>query len=77
MPSAYSRRNSGKILELRLDAVARVEVRLELRVERRQLPDAPPDAAERRENRAVALVERRVALGAEPLDALGVREHLP
>ena len=66
-----------EILELRLDAVARVQVRLELRIERRQLADAAPDAAERREHRVVALVQRRVALGAQPLDALGVRQHLP
>src|SRR5207253_2201202 len=34
-----------KVFELRLDAVARVEVGLELRVERRQIRDAPPDVS--------------------------------
>ena len=48
-----------------------------LRVDRRQLAHPLPHAAERREDRTVALVERRVALLAEPLNPLGARQHLP
>ena len=42
-----------------------------------QLGDAPPDAAEPGQHRVVALVQRRVALRAQPLDALGAGQHLP
>ena len=66
-----------QVLELRLDAVARLEIRRELRIDRRQLADPLPDAAEPGEHRVVAVVERRVALLAQPLHALGAREHLP
>ena len=45
-----------QILELRLDAVACVQVRLKLRVERRQLRHAAPDMAEARQNRFVAFI---------------------
>ena len=65
-----------EILELRLDAVARVQVGLKLRVERRQLRHAAPDMAEARQNRFVAFVQRRIALLAQPLHALGARQHL-
>src|SRR5207302_3918121 len=70
-------KEEGQVLELRLDAVARLEVRLKSRIERRELGDATPDVAQFRENRAVALVQRRVALDAKPLDALRAGEHLP
>ncbi len=65
-----------EILELRLDAVARVQVRLEPGIDRRELADAFPDGAESRKHRRIALVERGVAFGAESLDPLGAREHL-
>ena len=38
--------------------------------------DAPPDAAQAGQDRIVAFVERGVAFGAEPFDALGARQHL-
>ena len=41
-----------------------------------QLRDPPPHAAESGQDRIVALVERRVAFGAQPLDALGAGQHL-
>ena len=54
MPAAYLRRNAGEVLELRLDPVAGVEIRLELRIERRQLRRraarrrrAPPESRRR------------------------------
>ena len=62
MPSRIAAQEEREILELRLDAVARVEVRLELRVERRELANPLPDAAELREHGGVALVQRGVAL---------------
>jgi len=46
-----------EILELRLDPLTRIDVRLELRIEARQLRHAPPDAAQRRQDRIVALVQ--------------------
>src|SRR6476661_8586085 len=46
-----------EILELRLDAVTRLEVRQEFRVERRQLANPPPYRSEARQHRIVALVE--------------------
>ena len=66
----------SEILELRLDAVACLEIRLEPRVERRQIGDLPPHGSEPGENGLVALVQRRVALRAEAFDPLGAREHL-
>src|SRR5205085_10581769 len=65
-----------EILELCLDAVARIEVRPELRVEGRELAYPTPYGAETREDGAVVFVERGVAFGAEPLDALGAGEYL-
>ena len=67
---------SGQILELRLDAVARVEIRLEARIEAGELRDTAPDLSERGQNGIVALVQCRVAVGAQPLDPLGIGEHL-
>ncbi len=67
---------SGEVFELRLDAVARVEIRLELRIEGRQLRHAAPDVPEARQNGIVALVKRRVAVGAEPLHPVGARKHV-
>ncbi len=66
-----------QVLELRLDAVARLEVRLELRLERRQLRDTPPHPTQRAKDCVVVLVEGRVALRAQPLDAFGAGEDLP
>ena len=66
-----------QILELRLDAVPRLEVRDEPRIERRQLADPAPDVAQARQRRLVAVVQRRVASAAQPLQLLGVREHVP
>jgi hypothetical protein len=66
----------GEVLELRLDAVAGVHVRRELRVDGRQLADALPHAAQAREHGAVAVVQRAVALLAQPLQPLGARQHL-
>ena len=77
MPSAYLRRNAGQILELRLDAVARLEVRLELRVERRPAPrrgarrrrDRPE--SHRRSRRATRSSRRRAARRARRWPAPG------
>ena len=65
-----------EVLELRFDGVPPFQIRLKRRVERRQLRDASPDAAELRENRTVALVQRRIALAAPALDALGAGQDL-
>jgi hypothetical protein len=46
----------GEIFELRLDAIASLEVGVELRVERGQFGHPPPDASQIREHRSVALV---------------------
>src|SRR5947207_2179564 len=51
--------------------------RTEAPIERRQVGDAAPHAAKARQHRAVAVVERGVALFAQPLDALRAGEHLP
>src|SRR5205814_8147723 len=75
-PFGVAAEKSGEILELRLDAVARIDIRMKLRIERCQLRDAPPDAPESREERVVAFVKRRVTLRAEPLDAFSAGEHL-
>ena len=66
-----------EILELRLDSVARLEIRLERRIQRGELCHPPPDAAEVRQRGPVALIQQRVAFRAQPPDALGAREHLP
>ena len=67
-----------EILELRLDAVARVEVRREARVERaRARRPCFQTVAERRQRGLVAFVERVVGLAAEPLEPVGVGEDLP
>ncbi len=66
----------GEIFQLRLDAVARVDIRLELRIEGRELRNPPPHIPKLRENRIVALVQRGVALGAQALDPVSARENL-
>ena len=66
-----------QVLELRLDRVARIEVRLKLRVDRGQFADAPPDMPQARQHGIIAFIERRVALDTQPLDALRARQHLP
>ena len=55
---------------------SRVSSTAELRVEVGELRDAAPHASQPRQNRVVAFVERRVAFGAEPLDALRAGQHL-
>ena len=66
-----------EVLELRLDRVARLDVGRELRVERGELADLLPHRPERRQRGVVAVVERGVGVGAQPLQAIGVREDLP
>ena len=66
-----------QLLELRLDPVAFVQERFEAAIERRQIRDAAPDAAETREHGAVAFIEGRVTFFAQALDALGARQDLP
>ena len=65
-----------QILELRLDALSHLQVRGELRIERRQLAQASPKAFETRQHGLVALVQLDVALRAEPLQPLCVRQDL-
>ena len=59
MPVGVRAQKQREVLELRFDAVAGVEIRLELRIERRQLRHPPPDAAQPRQNRVVAFVQGR------------------
>ncbi len=66
-----------EVFQLCLDPVACVEVRAEPRIERRKIRNPAPHAAQLREDGPVAFVQRRVALGAEPFDALRAGEHLP
>src|SRR5262249_59623902 len=51
-------------------------IRLESGIERGEVGHPAPDAAESGQNRVVAVVERRVALGTQPLDPFGARQHL-
>ncbi len=67
----------GEVLELRLDRLARLDVRSELRVQRGKLADLLPHRAERRQGCVIPLVERRVGVGAEPLEPIRVRQDLP
>jgi hypothetical protein len=75
MPSAHRRRNSARF-ELRLDAVARVEIRSKTRVDRGQVRDAAPDLPQDCQRRAVAFIQRRVCFLTKPLDTFGVRQDL-
>src|SRR5262249_40272559 len=67
---------ASQIFELRFDAVARLEIGPELRIEGRQFRDSTPDVSQCRENRIVTLVQRGVALRTETLDAFGARQNL-
>ena len=67
----------GEVLELRLDAVAGVEVRREARIDGRQLADALPHVAERGERRAFVVVQLGVAFAAQPLNGVGAAQQLP
>src|SRR5687768_16247384 len=53
-----------QVFELRLDAVAGVEVWREPRIDRRELAHALPHVAERGERRRLVVVQLRVALAA-------------
>ncbi len=66
-----------EILELRLDAVAGVQVRLEPGIDGGELADAFPHGPESRKHRRIAFVQRGVAFRTESLNPLGAREHLP
>ena len=66
-----------EVLQLRLDGLPRFEVWRHARVEGRQVGDAPPDGGECAQDGTVRLVERRIRLAAQPLQLLGVRQHLP
>ena len=74
-PVGVAAQEERQVFELRLDPVAGIDVRRKLRIDDGQLADTLPDAAEPAQHRVVALVQRRVALFAEPLDALGVGQH--
>src|SRR5262249_8087647 len=50
--------------------------RLKRRIERGQVSNAPPHAAESGQDRVVAVVQRTVAFAAQPLDSFGARQHL-
>ena len=65
-----------EVLELRLDAVPRLDMRLETGVHGSQVGDLPPDGAQAGQHGVVALVERGVALRAQPLEPLRAGEHL-
>ena len=64
-----------QVFQLRLDPNACVHVGLEGRVERCQFTDTPPYPTERREHRAVLLVQKAVAFLAESLYPLGAGEY--
>ena len=76
-PIGVAAQKQREILELRLDAVARVDVRNELRIERREFPHSPPDLTQTGKDGVVALVERGVALGAQALDVFRIRQDCP
>ena len=65
-----------EVLELRLDDVAGVEVRREAASIAASSPSRFQTIAERRKGRLVAFVQCVVRLGAEPLQPVGVRQHL-
>ena len=68
----------GEVLELRLDGAAAVEVRLRARVDGRQVARRVFQTAVRALSTAPSLlVEQLVGLGAQPLELLGVGQHLP
>ena len=66
----------GHVFELRLDALPRVQLLGKLRLDRRKLSDPFPDLRQPGEHGVIAVVERRVRLLTQPLDPLGVGEHL-
>src|SRR5262249_50703293 len=76
-PFGVSSEEQRQVLELRLDAVLRLEKWLEPRVERGQIGDAPPDTAEARQNGRVALVQGRVTFRAQAFDTLRAGQHAP
>src|SRR6185503_9204818 len=65
-----------EIIELGLDAVARVEVRREARIDRRELADAFPDSPEDCQGGPLGLVQFRVALAAQALNRVGAAQQL-
>ena len=66
-----------ELFELRFDRVALGEERLEPAIERREIGNPAPNAAQACQHRIVALVEGGVAFFAQPLDAFRTRQHLP
>jgi hypothetical protein len=66
-----------KVLELRLDRLAGLEVRSDAWVDGAEFSEAPPDGGEGRQGGAIGLVQQRIGLGAEALQPLGIRQHLP
>jgi hypothetical protein len=48
-----------------------------LGIDRRKLPHSPPHTGERRQHRAVLLVQGGIAFLAQQLDPFRAREHLP
>src|SRR6185436_4705018 len=65
-----------QVLELRLHLLARLDVGGELRIEGGELADLLPHDGERRQRRLVPFIERGIRLRAEPLQAIGVGQHL-
>ena len=76
-PFGVSSEEQRQVFELRLDAVLRLEKWLEPGVERGQIGDAPPDTAEARQNRRVALVQGRVTFRAKTLNTFRTGQHAP
>ena len=66
-----------EILELRFHAVAGIDIRTEAIIDAGELAELAPDRAEGRQCRLVTLVERRVRIGAEPLQPIRIGQHLP
>ena len=66
-----------QIVELRLDAVPRFEVRREPRIDRGELADPFPDAAEDDERRFLGVVKLGVTFPAQALDGVGAAQQLP
>ena len=77
MPAAYERRKNARSSSCDFTAVARLEVRREARVERGEI--AEPSARRCRAPAAPPgrLRTARVGVGAQPLQLVGVGEHLP
>src|SRR5262245_50590624 len=73
---SISSKELGKILELGLDSVPLVKIAGKLRVNRRKLPDAPPNATQGPKHCFIALIKSGVRLFTEPVNTISIGKDL-